>query len=65
MKVKSNLLETHFDDGPPFHLPNEKVEVVPYIFVRRGVPFGEDTYPEPSAFEVGGPVPFLAAFSPQ
>ena len=39
-----------------------KVKVVPYTFVRRGVPVGEDTYPEPSAFEVGWPVPFLAAF---
>ena len=37
------------------------VKVVPYTFVRRGVPVREDTYPEPSAFEVGWPVPFLAA----
>ena len=29
------------------------------MFVR------EDTYPEPLAFEVGEPVPFLAAFIPQ
>ena len=36
--------------------------VVPYTFVRRGVPVREDTYPEPSACEVGWPVPFLAAF---
>ena len=62
MKVKSNLLETHFDDGPPFHLPNEKVKVAPYTFVRRGVPVREEAYPEPSAFEAGWPVPFLAAF---
>ena len=39
-----------------------KVEVVPYTFVRRGVPVREDTYPEPSACEVGWPVPSLAAF---
>ena len=25
-----------------------KVKVVPYTFVRRGVPVREDTYPEPS-----------------
>ena len=39
------------------------VKVVPYTFVRRGVPVGEDTYPEPTACEVGWPVPFLAAFN--
>ena len=39
-----------------------KVKVAPYTFVRRGVPVSEDTYPEPSACEVGWPVPFLAAF---
>ena len=39
-----------------------KVKVVPYTVVRRGVPAREDTYPEPSACEVGWPVPFLAAF---
>ena len=39
-----------------------KVKVVPYTFVRRGVPVREDTYAEPSACEVGWPVPFLAAF---
>ena len=39
-----------------------KVKVVPYIFVRKGLPVREDTYPEPSACEVGWPVPFLAAF---
>ena len=38
-----------------------KVKVVPYKFVRRGVPVREDTYPEPSACEVGWPVPFIAA----
>jgi len=27
-----------------------------------GVPVREETYPEPSACEVGWPVPFLAAF---
>ena len=32
------------------------------VFVRRGVPVREDTYAEPSACEVGWPVPFLAAF---
>ena len=40
----------------------KKVKVVPYTFVRKGVPVREDTYPEPSACEVGWPVPFLAAF---
>ena len=40
----------------------KKVQVVPYTFVRRGVPVMEDTYPEPSACEVGWPVPFLTAF---
>ena len=39
-----------------------KVKVVPYTFVRRGVPVREDTYPEPSACGEGWPVPFLAAF---
>ena len=39
-----------------------KVKVVPYTFVRRGVPVREDNYAEPSACEVGWPVPFLAAF---
>ena len=34
-----------------------KVKVVPYTFIRRGVPFRENTYPEPSACEVGWPVP--------
>ena len=38
-----------------------KAKVVPYTFVRRGVPVTEDAYPEPSACEVGWPVPFLAA----
>ena len=41
---------------------NSTVKIVPYTFVRRGVPVREDTYPEPSACEVGWPVPFLAAF---
>ena len=27
------------------HLKNKKVKVVPYTFVRRGVPAREDTYP--------------------
>ena len=39
-----------------------QVKVVPYTFVRRGVPVREDTYPGSSAFEVGWPAPFLAAF---
>ena len=39
------------------------IKVVPYTFVHRGVPVREDTYAEPSAGEVGWPVPFLAAFS--
>ena len=43
----------------------KKVKVVPYTFVSRGVAFIEDTYPEPSACEVGWPVPFLAAFISQ
>ena len=30
--------------------------------VRWGAPVREDTCPEPSAFEVGWPVPFLATF---
>ena len=37
-------------------------KVVPYTFVRRGVPVREDTYLEPSVFEVGWSVPFLCAF---
>ena len=36
--------------------------VFPYAFVRKRVAVREDTYPEPSACEVGWPVPFLAAF---
>ena len=39
----------------------KKVKVIPYTFVRRVVPVREDTYVEPSACEVGWPVPFLAA----
>ena len=42
-------------------IPLSKVKVVPYTFVLRGVPVREDTCPEPSACEVGWPVPFLAA----
>ena len=30
-----------------------KVKVVPYTFVRRGASVRTDTYPEPSACEVG------------
>ena len=41
---------------------NISKKVVPYTFVRRGVPVKEDTYPEPSECEVGWPVPFFAAF---
>ena len=41
------------------------VKVVPYTFVRRGVPVREDTYPEASACKVGWPVPFLATFISQ
>ena len=44
------------------HIQLNKVKTVPYTFVRRGVPVREDTYPEPSACEVGWPVPFLAVF---
>ena len=36
--------------------------VVLYTFIRRGVPVREDTYHEPSVYEVGWPFPFLAAF---
>ena len=36
--------------------------MVPYTFVHRGVPVRENTYPEPLAYEVGWPVPFLATF---
>ena len=39
-----------------------KVKIDPYTFVRRGVSVREDTYAEPSACEVGWPIPFLAAF---
>ena len=48
----------------PFNIKQAtyKVKVVPYTFVRKGVPLRENTYPEPSACEVGWPVPFLAAF---
>ena len=37
-------------------------KVGPYTFVLRGVPDGEDTYPEPSSDKVGWTVPFLVAF---
>ena len=47
---------------PSFHIGVVEVKVVPYTFVRRGVPVREDTYPELSACEVGSPVPFHAAF---
>ena len=30
-----------------------RVKVVPYTFIRRGVPVREDTYAEPLACEVG------------
>ena len=39
-----------------------KGKVFPYTFVHWGAPVREDTYPGPSACEVGWPVPFLAAF---
>ena len=38
-------------------------KLVPYTFVCRGVLVREDTYHEPSACEVGWPVPFLVAFT--
>ena len=44
------------------HAQSSKVKVVPYAFVRMGVPVREDTNAEPSACEVGWPVPLLAAF---
>ena len=37
-------------------------KVVPFTLVRGGVPARENTYPEPSASEIGWPVPFLATF---
>ena len=37
------------------------LKAVPYTFVRRAVPVSEHTYPEPSAYRVGWPVPFLSA----
>ena len=40
----------------------KKVKVIPYTFIRRGVPVTEDTYPEPSVCEEGWQVLFLAAF---
>ena len=46
------MLYVNFEDS-------KRVKVVPYTFVRRGVPVREDTYAEPSASEVGWPVPFL------
>ena len=36
--------------------------VVENVYLLRGVPVREDTYPELSACEVGWPVPFLSAF---
>ena len=45
-----------------FLICKKEVKVVPYTFVSRGVPVRKDPYPEPSACEVGWPVPFLAAF---
>ena len=38
------------------------VKVVKYMVICRGVPAREDTYPEPSACEVGWSFPFLTAF---
>ena len=38
------------------------IMVVWYTFVQMGVPIREDTYPQPSACEVGLTVLFLAAF---
>ena len=35
---------------------------VSYAFLRRRVPVREDTYPVPSAYQVGWPVPLLASF---
>ena len=39
-----------------------KVKVFPHTLIRKGVPVREDTYPEPSACEVGWLVPVVAAF---
>ena len=39
-----------------------KVKVVPYTVICRGVPMREGAYHEPLAYELGWPVPFLAAF---
>ena len=41
---------------------NIHIKVVPYTFMRRGVPVREDTYPKLSACEVGWLVPCLPAF---
>ena len=57
---KINTVSTPFPSGSLVN--KKKVKVVPYTFVRRGVPVREDTYPGPSACEVGWPVPFFAAF---
>ena len=54
-----NIVHPHIADTLQ---PLPKVKVVPYTLVRRGIPVREGTYPEPSACEVGLPVPFLAAF---
>ena len=39
-----------------------KAKVALFTFVRMGVPVRENTYPEPSACQIGWPVPFFAAF---
>ena len=58
---RGRILILWFPDGWKSNF-GSKVKVVPYPFVRRGVPVSEDAYAEPSACEVGWPVPFLAAF---
>ena len=51
---KFNYIKT-VSNGPLvfFAIATYEVKVVPYNFVRRGVPVIEDTYPEPSVYEVG------------
>ena len=44
------LVVVNLNQNTDFQL---KVKVVPYTFVRRGVPVREDTYPEPSECKVG------------
>ena len=49
----SNLGPIHLSMSCEFSRVRHTPEVVPYTFVRRGVPVREDTYPEPTSCEVG------------